>query len=123
MTTAPSDIVELVKRLRKVATCVYLATEASVADDISAHVKEAADRLEAQQAEIERLRKPSPVVTEEELARVIYEAVCASTDPGVSAWYSTIDRSEFLIAGRAVLSHLSGAHMSSTAGGVDVTAP
>lgn len=69
-----------------------------------------ADLFEALQDEIERLERlstPSLVATEEELARVIYEAVCASTDPGVSAWYSTIHRSEFLIAARAVLAHLS----------------
>jgi hypothetical protein len=44
---------------------------------------------------------------EQALARVIYEAVCASTDPGVSLWYRSIDRTEFLIAARAVLAHLS----------------
>jgi len=42
----------------------------------------------------------------ERVARMIYEAVCASTDPGVSLWYQSIDRSEFMIAARAVLSDL-----------------
>lgn len=198
MTTAPSDIVELVKRLRE----THPADAGSYGSAIR---EEAADRLEAQQAElasleaysgqmsgalrdakaeIERLSTPSPVapwqgvetapirrvpviavfsekydrevewavltedgwyaanpdgspingcpapvmwcysplplppsppdakseivspskgVTEEELAQVIYEAVCASTDPGVSAWYRSIDRPEFLVAARAVL--------------------
>lgn len=41
----PIDLFEL----RKVATCVYLAAEASVAEDIARHIMDAAD-------EIERLR-------------------------------------------------------------------
>ena len=44
---------------------------------------------------------------DEKLARVIYEALCASTDPGISAWYRSIDRPEFLIAARAARAHLS----------------
>jgi hypothetical protein len=43
---------------------------------------------------------------EEALAAVIYEALCASTDPGTSAWYRSIDRPEYLITARAVLAHL-----------------
>lgn len=48
-----------------------------------------------------------PLAADEEvLASVIYEAVCASTDPGVSLWYRSLDRPEFLTAARAVLDHL-----------------
>ena len=44
----------------------------------------------------------------QELAAIIYEAVCASTDPGVSLWYQSISRPEFVIAANAVLDHLAG---------------
>ncbi len=36
---------ELVARLNKMARCVYLAAEASVADDISDGLRKAADRI------------------------------------------------------------------------------
>ena len=53
--------------------------------------------------------KTSPAIAvgdAEELASVIYEALCARTDPGTSAWYRSIERPEFLVTARAVLTHL-----------------
>ena len=40
---------DLIKRLRKQATCVYIAVEKDVADDISDGLTEAADALAAQE--------------------------------------------------------------------------
>jgi hypothetical protein len=40
---------DLIDRLRKRAKCVYLATERSVADDLSSILKEAANALEAKE--------------------------------------------------------------------------
>lgn len=42
----PESNLEFAKLLRKQAACVYLACEASVADDLSASLREAAKRLE-----------------------------------------------------------------------------
>lgn len=68
----------------------------------------AARRLEAQQAEIARLKSTSADSTAAEdvveaIAEVIYETLCASTDPGTSGWYRSIDRPEFITTAHAVL--------------------
>lgn len=44
------------EQLRKCAMCVYLAAEAGPADDISSHLKQAADRIEELDAELAALR-------------------------------------------------------------------
>ena len=48
---------ELTDKIRKTAKCVFLACEAAVAEDISATLKEAATRIEAQDEEIKQLKK------------------------------------------------------------------
>lgn len=40
---------QLIKKLRKAATCVYLATEKEVADDLSSMLREAADVIEGKE--------------------------------------------------------------------------
>ena len=51
---------ELVEQLRKMARCVYIAVEASVADDLSDGLTKAADRIADLEARLARAEAPAP---------------------------------------------------------------
>lgn len=53
---AGGEMSDIVERLRRMATCVYIAVDKSVADDLAAGMREAAAEITGLQGENERLR-------------------------------------------------------------------